>query len=180
MNLAVVLGSSFLLLIFFILVLRNKLVSDQNLVENAFADIDVHLLKRQQLIPTLISIAKQYAAHEATVFQEVAAIRSGLSASDRETQDVSTTKASKAFQAAIEAYPDLKADGPFLRLMEQLKEIEDHLVFARRFYNGTVRTYNTRIESFPHSLIARWFNFKKAVFYAVSEDGQRLVPTQNF
>jgi LemA protein len=175
-----IIGGSLALVVIVLIALRNKLVNDQNLVESAFADIDVHLLKRQQLIPSLVAIAKQYAAHEANVLEEVAAMRSGSSASERESLDVATTKATQAFQVVVEAYPDLKANGPFLELMKQLKEIEDQLVFARRFYNGTVRVYNTRIQSFPHSMIASWFNFEKASFYAVSEDGQRLVPSQNF
>ena len=161
----------------------NRLVSLRQAWKQAYADIDVQLRQRHDLVPNLVETVKAYAAHERDVLEEVAATRaSSIAANDVPGQ----AAAARALQAALgrlfalaEAYPQLKADKNFLELQNQLAEIEDQLQMARRYYNGTVRDLNIEIQSFPSSLIAGAMHFTPAPFFEL-DDVARAAPTISF
>ena len=140
-------------------VVFNGLIRHRNLVREGWSGIDVQLRRRTDLVPNLVETVKGYAAHERNLFEDIAATAPPASDGARRT---SRPTAERALQGSLgrliaiaEAYPQLKADQNFLKLQEQLAEIEDQLQMARRYYNGTVRDLNIRIQSFPNVLLAR-------------------------
>jgi LemA protein len=151
----------------------NRLVRERNLVREGWSGIDVQLRRRTDLVPALVETVKGYAAHERKLFEDITAIRSAsIAAGSVKTQE----NAERALEGALsklialkEAYPNLKADQNFLKLQEQLAEIEDHLQMARRYYNGSVRNLNIMIQSFPNVLIARPLGFAEAEFFEADE-----------
>jgi LemA protein len=168
------------LLIILLIVLYNDLVKAQNLVQTAFADIDVHLTKRAHLVPNIVSVTKGYAQHESELLLKIAEKRSGtVSENIAQTaqSDQELTQSLNKLRITMESYPDLRADGTFIGLMQELGKIEDHLVFARRFFNGTTREYNNKVQSFPSSLIAGIFGFHVKPFYVIGSENERNVPT---
>ncbi|TSJ46367.1 LemA family protein [Fluviicola chungangensis] len=136
------------LLIF--LILRNQLIRSRNLVDAAFADMDVQLLKRHELIPKLVQIAAGYAKHEAVLLEELAEKRTGIWDKDDQFPQILTK-----INAIKEAYPDLKADQTFEKLLFQITETQNHLLYSRQFYNGTVEAYNSLQEKIPYSWFAK-------------------------
>ena len=175
-----ILGSCLLLLLILIVVfiaLYNRLVKSRNLVQSAFADIDVNLTKRFVLVPNLVAITKNYAQYESSLLEKLVQERTGTGAiQETSSLDEKMSNAFKKMSVVVENYPDLKANHTFLKLMEDLGQIEDHLLYARRFYNGTTRVYNTDIQSFPAVIIAKLFGFKQLPFYEVSAALEREVP----
>jgi len=170
------------LLIYGVLIF-NRLIRERNMVREGWSGIDVQLRRRADLVPALVETVKAYAAHERKLFEEITAIRSAsIAAADVRTQE----NAERALESALgklialkEAYPDLKADRNFLKLQEQLAEIEDQLQMARRYYNGSARNLNISIQSFPNVLIARPLGFKEAEFFEADESG-RATPNVSF
>ena len=158
--------------------LYNRLIRNRNRVSEAWAGIDVQLQKRSELVPNLVQTIKAYATHESTVFEEVARIRTtGETRVDaRAKQETALSRSLGRLFALAEDYPDLKASEGFRQLHNSLIEIEDHLQFARRYYNGAVRDNNNLVESFPSNLIAGLFNFKLADFFEIELTSQRNVP----
>ena len=158
----------------------NKLIKDRNQVLAAWSDIDVQLKRRHDLIPQLVTTVKTYADYEKATLTAVTELRSRSEAAAHLPEKAGLEDAMEsAIQRLIvvaEDYPDLKADQNFRQLQTELSEIEDHLQYARRFYNGSVRIYNTRIAVFPHFIIARVCNFKAAEFFAVNEEEERSTP----
>jgi LemA protein len=158
--------------------LYNKLVRLRNTVRSAWSDIDVHLKKRFDLVPNLVEVVKGYAAHEQSLFTKVAEARAQAI---RATGPAETAQAEnmlrdslKSLFAVAEAYPELKANQNFLQLQTQLKEIEDNIEAARRYYNAVVRDFNTTIEQFPSNLIASQFRFEQNEFFELeSPDVER-------
>jgi LemA protein len=151
----------------------NRLVRDRTRVHTAWSDIDVQLKRRHDLIPKLVEAVKQYAAYESVTLSAVTELRSGI-ARQTAIADVSATERGlsaeiKKLVAVAEAYPELQANASFLDLQRNLTEVEQHIQFARRFYNGSVRNLNIRVDSFPDSLIARAFGFKAAEFFDYEE-----------
>lgn len=176
--LLVIIGVVVLLLIVFI-VIYNGLVKARNLVQTAFADIDVHLTKRFALVPNLIAVTKSYAQYESGLLQDIVEKRSGKTDPGMEAiaeNDAQLTRSLNQLKITVENYPDLKANDQFLELMNELTRIEDHLVYARRFYNGTTREYNNNVQSFPSSLIAGLFGFTTQPFYEVGSAAEREIP----
>lgn len=165
------------------IVIFNRLIRERNLVREGWSGIDVQLRRRTDLVPALVETVKAYAAHERTLFEDITAIRSAsIAASNVKTQE----DAERALEGALsklialkEAYPNLKADQNFLKLQEQLAEIEDHLQMARRYYNGAVRDLNISIQSFPNVLIARPLGFTEADFFE-ADDAARVTPNVSF
>ena len=155
------------------LVLRNALIGSRNLADAAFADMDALLLKRHELIPKLVQITQGYSQHEAKVLEEIAEKRSDVF--QNAENDIQQLRAK--IQVIKEAYPDLKADANFDKLMTQIKETEDQLLYSRRFYNGTVETYNRQIESFPYSLISSSLGFSRKNYVEVSPDVHEIPNT---
>lgn len=144
----------------------NSLVSLKNRTKEAWADIEVQLKRRYDLIPNLVNTVKGYATHEASVFENVTKARTAAMNGQGPTKDHAEsenmlTGALKSIFAVAEAYPDLKANQNFLSLQTELADTENKIQAARRFYNGNVRDINIKIESFPSNAIAGIFNFKK-------------------
>lgn len=157
--------------------LYNLLVKDRNQVEAAWSDIDVQLKRRHDLIPQLVTTVKAYADFEQATLTAVTELRSQ---SDSASHLADKASIEQQLQSSIteltvlaEAYPDLKADNNFRQLQAELTEIEDHIQYARRFYNGAVKIFNTRIESFPHLLIAGPLGFRLAEFFEVKDSSER-------
>jgi len=153
----------------------NSFVSLKNRAEEAWADIEVQLKRRYDLIPNLVNTVKGYATHESTAFENVTKARSmamgatGPTAEHAQAENM-LTGALKSIFAISEAYPDLKANTNFLELQRELSDTENKIQAARRFYNTNVRDLNTGIESFPGNLIAGMFNFSKKDFFDLPDN----------
>ena len=153
----------------------NQLIADRNLARAGFADIDVQLKRRADLIPQLVEAVRGYAAHEKALLTSVAELRSAAVAAkpgvDAGRFDSERQLGVKLKQMILlqEAYPQLKADGNFRDLSAKLVDTEDQLQYARRFYNGAVKQYRNRLESFPHVLIAGAFGFQPLPFFETDD-----------
>ena len=151
----------------------NELIAERNQVRAAWADIDVQLQRRHDLVPQLAATVKGYADHERATLSAIAELRTRAQAagSVAERAQIETQIGAQASQllALQERYPDLKASGNFLQLQRDLVEVEDHLQYARRFYNGAVKQYATRIESFPDVIVASLFRFQPMPFFETDD-----------
>ena len=165
-----------------VVVSYNRFVRQRNLVQESWRQIDVELRRRHDLIPNLVETVKGYAAQERTVLTAVTEARgAAVTAMQASSSGVAAqAQAESALGRALgglfavaENYPDLKSSQNFLALQQQLAETEDRIAAGRRFYNGNVRSLNTRIEAFPSSVIAWTFNFKKAEYFEVEEPDVR-------
>src|SRR5829696_6697767 len=183
--LIVVLGAVLLVAIGFI-VSYNRFVSQRNTIDESWRQVDVELQRRHDLIPNLVESVKASARFEQTTLQQVIQARAQAMAA-REAPDVGhaqqgqaeqqLTGALRGFFALAESYPELKSSQNFLQLQQQLAETEDRIAAGRRFYNGNVRAFNTRIGQFPSSVIAGMGKFKPAEYFAVDEPDVRAVPS---
>ena len=180
MNVVLVLAAVVLLI--WIVVAYNRLVRLRNQVRTAWADIDVQLTRRHDLVPQLVEAVKGYASHERTVLDAVAALRSkavGLSSPSSLAQVESALEQALGRVFALkEAYPDLKASENFSQLQRDLVKVEETLQYARRFYNGAVRDLNDGVQRFPDVVIARSFGFSSAEFYQAREEERPSVQVQ--
>ena len=162
----------------------NGLVRLRNQVENAWAQIDVQLKRRHDLIPNLVETVKGYAAHERGTLEAVIQARnmavSAKGVADRAQAENVLTGTLKSLFAVAEAYPNLKADQSFLRLQEEVTSTENKVAFSRQFYNDSVMTFNTRIELFPTNLISGMFGFIRREFFEVKDEAQREAPQVKF
>ncbi len=151
------------------IVIYNLLVRDRNRVLTAWSDIDVQLKRRHDLIPKLVEAVKQYAGYESSTLAHITELRAqseALSDIVRKGEIESELGGLVGRLVALaEDYPDLKANASYLDLQHNLSDVEQHLQYARRYYNGAVRNLNIRIESFPDMLIARLFGFRQAQFF---------------
>jgi len=149
----------------------NRLVVLRNRVENAWSQIDVQLKRRYDLIPNLVETVKGYASHESGVFEAVTKARSAaINATGIEQQGQAENMLSGALKslfAVAEAYPDLKANTSFLDLQAQLSEAENKIAYARQFYNDSVMSFNTAIQSFPNNILAGMFNFTAREYFEI-------------
>lgn len=159
----------------------NLLIKDRNQVLAAWSDIDVQLKRRHDLIPQLVTAVKAYSEHERATMEAVTELRSKSDIAkhlpEKARIEDQITAALAKLNVVAEAYPDLKADENFRQLSENLSEVEDHIQYARRYYNGSVRIFNTRIQSFPHNLVAKPFRFQEAEYFEVDSQDQRLAPS---
>jgi LemA protein len=157
--------------------LFNRLVRDRNRVRAAWSDIDVQLTRRHELVPRLVEAVRAYAAHERSTMTAVTELRNQSTAArglaDKAGLEEQLEAGLRKLILLAEAYPDLKANQNFLELQNELVEIEDHLQYARRFYNGAVRIFNTRIETVPDVAVATLLRFQPAEFFAA---GNRKAP----
>ncbi len=162
----------------------NGLVTLRNLVEEGWATIDVQLKKRYDLIPNLVETVKGYAKHEKQTLEAVISARNAaMTATDRKDKMAAEnvlTGTLKTLFALQEDYPNLKANVNFTDLQNQLRYIEDDLVRARRYYNGTVKTFNTKIELFPSSIIARHKGFERKEYFELESAEERRAPKVQF
>jgi len=147
----------------------NTLVSKRNQVGNAWSQIDVQLKRRHDLIPNLVETVKGYAAHERGTFESVTNARANaINAQGPVAQaqaENALSGALKSLFAVAEAYPDLKASQNFRDLQEEVTSTEDRIAYARQFYNDSVRTYNTKIQQFPATILANMFHFEAREFF---------------
>ena len=179
----IVLVAAIIFIVFTIIHLYNNLVNLRNRVKNSYAQIEVQLKRRNDLIPNLVETVKGYAGHEKEVFENVTKARSNvMNASNIEEAseaDNQLTGALKTLFAVAENYPELKANSNFQQLQSELTETEDKISYARQFYNDVVLKYNNACEQFPSSLFARMFNFHEAEFYKAPESAT-AVPEVKF
>ncbi len=158
----------------------NRLVRDKNRVWAAWSDIGVQLKRRSDLIPKLVEAVQAYSGYERSVLEDVTRLRTDSEAEQNPTGkaglEAELTGQIKSLIAVAEAYPDLKADSQYLHLLHQLTEVENHIQFARRYYNGSVQNLNVRIDSFPDMLIASLFRFKRADFFELESATEALPP----
>lgn len=181
----VVLGLIVLLAVF-VIGIYNGLVAKRQRCNQAFADIDVQLKQRQNLIPNLVETVKGYAAHEKETLDAVIQARQGAvnanTPGEMGAAEGMLGQALGKLFALAEAYPDLKANQNFLDLQDELAVIEDKIAAARRFYNSAVQDYNTAREQFPGSLVAGSFNFEPRDFFDLGEDraAMSVPPEVNF
>ncbi len=151
----------------------NRLVKLRNNRENAFADIDVQLKQRLDLIPQLVEAVKAYMKHESTVLTEITKARaSAIEAKGIDEKIAADGKLSSALQGlrvAVEAYPDLKASQNFMQLQGEIADIENKLAAARRFFNSATKELNNAVETFPSNLLAGMFGFKRETMYDLGE-----------
>ncbi len=161
----------------FVVVTYNKIIKMRNHANEAWSDIDVQLKRRYNLIPNLVETVKGYAEHEEGVFTKVTEARSNaINAGDMKEQAQAENMLSGALKslfAVAENYPDLKANENFMQLQNELVDTEDKIQAARRFYNGTVRDFNTTIQKFPNTLIASTFKFEAKEFFEVEDEEQK-------
>ncbi|MFH0963222.1 MAG: LemA family protein [Planctomycetota bacterium] len=158
----------------------NALVRRRNLVQEAWSGIDVQLKRRANLVPNLVETVKGYSAHERTTLEEVTKARAEAGRAgvvrEREAGENALSQALAKLVALSEAYPNLKADKTFLSLHSELIEVEDQIQYARRYYNGTVRDYNIRVETFPSNVIAAAFGFERREFFQLETATERKAP----
>jgi LemA protein len=175
-------AAAVLLLVVWLIGTFNKLVRRRNQVDNAWAQIDVQLKRRYDLIPNLVEAVKGYAAHERGVFDGVVAARErALSSSgpvDAAQNDNMLTGALKSLFAVAEAYPDLKANGNFLALQQELAGTEDRAAYARQYYNDAVLGFNNSISTFPAVLAAGMLGFRSREFFRAAEGETAAIRVQ--
>ena len=164
----------------------NGLVTLRNRVKNGWAQIDVQLKQRADLIPNLVETVKGYAAHESQVFTQVTQARANAlqaaqsgDVNQRIEAENQLSRAILNLQAVAEAYPQLQANQNFLDLQAQLKSLEEKIAYARQFYNDVVQKYNTKIEVVPTNIIAGLFHFEQAAYFQVDE-ADRQAPQVKF
>ena len=157
----------------------NGLVRLRNNRENAFANIDVQLKQRYDLVPQLVSTVKGYATHEKDLLEKVTAARSAAinatSINDKMAADQQLTNALAGLKVSVEAYPDLKANQNFLQLQGELSDIENKLAAARRFFNASTRELNNSVQTFPNNILAGMFGFQKEPMYEIASSERAAV-----
>lgn len=167
-----------------VILIYNGLIKAKIRVDEAWSDITVQLKRRTDLIPNLVNAVKGYAKHESGVFEKVTEARSAImnasGVKDTAKADNMFEDALKSLFAVAEAYPDLKASENFKQLQGELVDTEDKIQAARRFYNGSVRDFNTKTQVFPTSILAKLFGFKTREFYDVAENERAAIekPTE--
>ena len=182
-------------LVLFVVSMYNRLVSLRNRFKNAFAQIDVQLKRRYDLVPNLVEAARKYVQHERETLEAVIAARnSAAQAEQRVAGDPSDVAAMQQlsgaerglagamtrFFALSEAYPDLKADANMRQLTEELTSTENRIAFARQAYNDSVTSYNTARETFPSNMLAGTFGFAEAPLLTIEDEAERVAPRVSF
>jgi LemA protein len=165
------------LIVIWLVSLYNGLVRLRNRRQNAFADIDVQLRQRHDLVPQLVDTVKGYASHEKELLTRITEARSAAMAATtidgKIAAEQQLTSALAGLKVQVEAYPDLKANQNFLQLQEELSDIENKLAASRRFFNAATTEYNNSVESFPSNLIAKNFGFKREIMFDLGEDTRK-------
>jgi LemA protein len=168
------------ILVLYFIIAYNKLVKVRNMLKEAWSGIDVQLKRRSDLIPSLVETVKGYSSHEQDLLLEIVEKRAAALAAqgtkEKGEAENALTAGIKNIFALAEAYPDLKASDNFLHLQQELINVEDQIQLARRYYNGTVRLLNNRVESFPSNLIAKITGFSRAEFFTLELATERTAP----
>ena len=172
------------LLVIYAIALYNGLVQKRNRVDNSWAQIDVQLKRRHDLIPNLVETVKGYAAHERGVFEAVTEARASAMRAQGPAQSAAAegvlTQALGRLFAVAENYPDLKASQNFLELQGQLSDTENRIAVSRQVYNDTVLTFNNAIQVFPAVLVAGALGFTKREYFEIEDAAEREVPVVSF
>lgn len=165
----------------------NSLIATRNQVDEGWSDIDVQLKRRHDLIPNLVESVKGYAAHESGVFTKVTEARANAISAQASGNPESIAQSEnmlagtlKTLFAVAENYPQLKADANFAKLQDELTDTENKIQAARRFYNGVVRDFNTKVQVFPTNMIAGMFKFTKRDFFELENEAERANPQVKF
>jgi len=168
-------------LVFGAISIYNNLVKLRNNRENAFANIDVQLKQRFDLIPQLVATVKGYATHEKELLEKITAARtaamSATNINDKIQADQQLSSALAGLKVSVEAYPDLKANQNFLQLQGELADIENKLAATRRFFNSTTRELNNAVQTFPGNLLAGMFGFQKEPMYEIQASERQTLET---
>lgn len=184
MNILWVITGILVVVILIVAGLYNKLVRNKQRVNEAFADTDVQLKRRHDLIPNLVNTVQGYSIHEKELFENVTKARTqAMSAQGPQEQSQAENMLSetlKSLFAVAENYPDLKANENFAKLQDELSDTENKIQAARRFYNGQVRDYNTAQQTFPANVIVKMFNFRTADYFEIELESEREVPKVSF
>lgn len=169
----------FLLLVIYI---YNKLVRLRYAVKNSWSDIDVHLKKRYELLPNLVEAVKGYTTHENETLAKITQLRSSAMGAqtpqEKAKADNIITQTLKSLFALVEAYPELKADTHYKEIMSNMKEIDDNIEHARRFYNASVKDYNVATDVFPTNIMASAFSFKPEEFFLLDDETAERKPVK--
>jgi LemA protein len=170
------------ILVLWAIAIYNGLIRLKNRVDEAWSDIDVQLKRRYDLIPNLVNTVKGYASHEKEVFEKVTEARTramgAQSAGDKAQAENALSQTLKSLFAVAEAYPDLKANQNFLELQRELTDTEDKIQASRRFYNGNVRDFNTKIQIFPNNIFAGMLGFTAREFFEAGEGEKEPVKVE--
>lgn len=173
-----------LLLAIFVVTIYNKLVSLRNLVDNAWAQIDVSLQRRFDLIPNLVETVKGYMGHENAVLTKVAELRTSWANATTIPEKIGLenqlSQSLKSIMAVAEGYPELKANENFLQLQDELSNTETQLAKVRSSYNESVTTYNTSLDVFPSNIVGGMFSFKRAELFKVDSEEVKEAPKVQF
>jgi LemA protein len=166
----------------FIIYIYNKLIRLRYAVRNSWSDIDVHLKKRYDLLPNLIEAVKGYAVHESETFTKIAQLRAAAMNAktpvEKARADSRITESLKTVYAVVEAYPELKANENFRQIMADMRDIEDNIEQARRFYNASVREYNIAIAVFPLNIVSSAFAFIAEEFFSLEDPKKERQPVR--
>jgi len=182
----IVAGALVVIVLLWLMGAYNGLVRLRNQVKNAWAQIDVQLKRRWDLIPNLLETVKGYAAHEKETLQNVTEARNiaqgaaGKGVAAQAEAESGLVAALSRLMVVVEAYPDLKANQNFLALQEELTSTENKIGFSRQFYNDVVMRFNTRTEVFPTNVVAGMFNFKQAELFELKDEAAREAPKVKF
>jgi len=174
-----IIGAILLVGAVYIISTYNVLIRMKNKIEEALATIEAYLKKRYDLIPNLVEIVKGYAKHEKQTFTDVIEARnkvmSAVGFEEMSQSENALKDTMKSLFALAENYPELKANENFLDLQTQLTKVEDDILQSRKYYNGVVKSYNTKIETFPNSMVATAFKFEKKEYYKINEEEKQNV-----
>ena len=178
MSIIITVGIIAVLVLYFISV-YNKLVKYKNVRENAFADIDVQLKQRHDLIPQLVETVRGYMKHENQTLVDLTAARSGAMSArtidEKIAAENTLSSALSGFRVTVEAYPELKASRNFMQLQEEISDVENKLAAVRRYFNSATREYNNAVEVFPANIVAGLFNFRRETMFDVGEIQRKVL-----
>lgn len=173
-----------IILVLIVVLKYNSLVKLKNFVKNAFADIDVQMKNRFDLVENLVNTVKWYAIHEKDALTQIIQARNTFINAKTDGEKLAANDqlsgVLKNLFAVAESYPDLKANQNFLQLQTELSDIENKIAAARRFFNSCVKDYNTAVESFPTNIIASLFGFSKDEFFAITNEEEKKAPKVQF
>lgn len=184
MEIAAILFIIFIVVLIIFFTMYNRLVGLRNQVKNAWAQIDVQLKRRHDLIPNLVETAKGYMKHEQETLQNVTKARNMAVGAQSTTEKIQAESglsgAMGNFMVVVENYPELKANENFLALQEELTSTENRLSFARQAYNDQVLFYNNKIQMIPTNMVASMFHFKKREFFEIEDEAEKQAPKVKF
>lgn len=181
MALYIVIGIVVIIAIYF-LIQYNSLVKTRNTVKEAFSTMDIYLKKRWDLIPNLVEVVKGYAKHEQQTFEKIISLRTNsydsLSINKKIDVNKQLTSGISRIMAISENYPDLKANETFLQLSKDLTKVEDEIANSRKYYNGSVRILNNKVQMFPSNIVANLFGFKQVEMFEADVEAKNNVKVE--